>query len=252
MTAPASPDYPTYPSGLWRRILLQPGPGWIGAALEDDMHRFSLRLDHADGHIARAAARALRHPWSACPGATDFIARELGGAALAEVAQRDPFQHCTHLFDLAVLCAAHAEDKAPICFDMHVADRVDGRTTATLLENGEERLRWQLDGTAIAGSGRDLRQLSKWKLELPAREAERATLLRRAVFVSGARQYVPSESEVTAAQNRERMGVCFNYQLPQAETSTRSPDWHRDFSMSGREPLEGLDAAAEFRMMAAG
>ena len=221
------------------------------------MHRFHLRLDHAGGRITGVAAKALRHPWTGCPGATGFIASELTGAPLAEVAKRDPFEHCTHLLDLAVLLAAHAGDSEPTRFDMFVADRVGTRTTATLSENGKETLRWPLDGTTIAatarvGGGRDLRQLSQWKQELPARDAERATLLRRAVFVSGARQYTPPEGNPTAAESRERMGVCFNYRLPQARTSHRSPDWQRDFSTSGREPLEGLDAAREFETMATG
>jgi hypothetical protein len=243
--------FPTYPPGLWRRIVLQPGTGWIGGALEDDMHRFHIRIDHAGGRIAGVAARAVRHPWSACPGATGFIAKELTGERLADVARREPTQHCTHLFDLAIIAAAHADDTQPTRFDMRVADRVDGRTTATLTENGDEKLHWHLDDTAIAGTGRDLRQLSKWKQELPPREAEWATMLRRAVFVSGARQYVAPSEEQTAAMNAGRMGVCFNYLLPQAEGSTRSPNWHRDFSMSGREPLEGLDPAAEFAEMGA-
>jgi hypothetical protein len=248
MNAPAG-IYPTFPPGLWRRIVLQPGPGWIGGALEDDMHRFHLRIDHADGRITGVTAKAVRHPWSACPGATGFIAGELTGALLEDVARRDPSQHCTHLLDLAIVAAAHAGDTEPTRFDMRVADRVDDRTTATLSENGEEKLRWRLDGTVIAGSDRDLRQLSKWKRELPADEAERATLLRRAVYILGARQYVAPSIEQTAAMNSGRMGVCFNYQLPQAEGSTRTPNWHRDFSMSGREPLEGLDPEDEFRAM---
>jgi hypothetical protein len=245
MSAPAG-IHPEFPPGLWRRIVLQPGPSYIGGALEDDMHRFHLRIDHAGGRIVAVAARALRHPWSACPGATEFIATELTGELLEDVARRDPYQHCTHLFDLAVLAAAHADDGDPTCFDMRVADRVEQRTTATLAENGIEQLRWRLDGTKIAGTDRDLRQLSQWKRELPPHEAEWAMLLRRAVFVSGARQYRAPSLEQTAALNEGRMGVCFNYQLPQAEHSTRTPNWHRDFSESGREPLEGLDPQAEF------
>jgi hypothetical protein len=241
--------YPSFPPGFHRRIVLQPGEGWIGGALEDDMHRFHIRIDHADGRINAVSARAVRHPWSACPGATDFIARELTGELLADVAKRDPFQHCTHLFDLAILAAAHASDTAPTRFDMRVADRVEGRTTATLDRDGDEKLRWQIDGTAIALSGRDLRQLSKWKQELPPREAEWATLLRRAIYVSGARQYLPPPHNPTASESPERMGVCFNYQLPQAKTSRRTPNWHRDFSESGHEPLAGLDAEAEFESM---
>lgn len=241
--------FPTYPSGLWRRIVLEPGDGWIGGALEDDMHRFHIRIDHAEGRVTHVAAKAVRHPWSACPGATGFIARELTGEPLADVGCRDPAQHCTHLYDLAILAAAHAGDTAPTRFDMTVADRIDGRTTATLAENGVEKLRWQLADTVIAGTGRNLRQLSKWKQELPANVAEWATLLRRAVFVSGARQYIAPDLEQTAALNQGRMGVCFNYQMPQAQGSTRTPNWHRDFSESGIEPLAGLDPAAEFAAM---
>ncbi len=244
-----SDSFPAFPSGLWRRIVLQPGDGWIGGALEDDMHRFHLRLDHAGGRVTAVAAKALRHPWSACPGATGFIARDLTGRLLAEVGGRDPTQHCTHLYDLAILAAAHAEDTQATRFDMTVADRVENRTTAILRENGAEKLRWRLDGTAIPGTDRDLRQLSRWKRELPAQAAEWATLLRRAVFVSGARQYIAPSLVEPAARNAGRMGVCFNYQLPQAEQSTRTPDWHRDFSLSGIEPLAGLDAVAEFRAM---
>ena len=120
---------------------------------------------------------------------------------------------------------------------------------ATLAENEVEKLRWQLDGTAIDGTDRDLRQLSKWKQALSPREAEWATVLRRAVFVSGARQYIAPSLEQTAAMNQGRMGVCFNYQMPQAEGSTRTPNWHKDFSESGIEPLEGLDPVREFEAM---
>ena len=255
--------YPTWPPGLWRRIILQPGRSghlsWIGGALEDDMHRFHMRFDHADGRIIRASAQALRHPWSACPGAAPLIAGELTGALLADVARRDPAQHCTHLYDLAVVMAAHAEDTEPTRFDMRVADRVDEHTTAALEENGEESLRWQLDGTVITGpgpyAGRDLRKLSQWKQDLPLRDAERATILRRAVFISGGRQFVAPATEHAAQQGPMRMGpmrmgVCFNYQMPQAAGSTRTPDWRKDFSTSDIEPLAGLDAEAELGAMA--
>jgi hypothetical protein len=249
----ADAAYPAFPPGFWRRIVLQPGPGFIGGALEDDMHRFHLRLDHADGRITAVTAKAVRHPWSACPGATLFIAKDLTGQLLEDVATRDPTQHCTHLFDLAILAAAHTTDSTPTRFDMFVGDRIEQRTTVTLAENGEEKLRWLLDGLAIDGpgvhSGRNLRQLSQWKQDLPPQEAEWATLLRRAVMVSGARQYKVPDTEQTAASNPGRMGVCFNYQLPQAAESTRTPNWHRDFSETGDEPLAGLDAATEFAEM---
>ena len=248
--------YPAWPPGLWRRIVLQPGrnghSGWIGGALEDDMHRFHMRFDHQDGRITAVKAEALRHPWSACPGAAPHLAGELPGALLADVAARDPALHCTHLYDLAVVMAAHAGDTEPTRFDMRVADRVVDRTTAVLERNGAECIRWQLDGTAIEGgafAGRDLRQLSKWKRELLADEAELATILRRAVFVSGGRQFIPV-SDRASDQGSYRLGVCFNYQPEQAAHSVRRTNWRTDFSESGLEPLAGFDPVTNFAAMA--
>jgi len=239
--------FPTWPPGLWRRIILQPGERWIGVALEDDMHCFVLRIGHEEGRIVSVAGKALRHPWSACPGAVDYLKAQLAGKRLEDVAGLEPRENCTHLLDLAILGAAHVTDEAPRRFDMKVADRVEGRTTAILYEDGIERLRWQLDGLDVAGpQGRNLRALSQWKRELPPEEAEWATLLRRAVFVSGGRQFNPPAAERAADQGPARMGVCYNYQLPQAARSTRTPDWRQDFSLTGREPLQGLQPAEAF------
>lgn len=245
MESDTSP-HPTFPPGFWRRIILQPGPGWIGGALEDDIHRFHMRFDHSEGRITRAYAQALRHPWSACPGAAPHIASELTGALLSDVAARDPALHCTHLYDLAVVLAAHADDTAPTQFDLRVGDRADERTTATMSEIGAEVMRWQLEGTAITGgdhAGQDLRKLSSWKQSLPPREAERATMLRRAVFISGARQFTALPGLTAADEGLMRPGACFNFQLPQAAASTRCPDWRTDFSMSDSAPLARFDAA---------
>lgn len=250
-------SFPTWPPGLWRRIMLQPGPGWIGGALEDDMHNFRIRLDHEDGRITAVHAAGLRTPWSACTGAAAHIKAELTGELLADVAARDPTQQCTHLFDLAILAAAHAEDTEPTVFDMRVADRVGaselggGRTTGALSVNGVEKMRWQLDGTMIEGperfADRDMKRVSKWKSEFPPDEAEWATLLRRAIFIAPARVYDPPAGQ-KATEMAWRMGVCYNYQLPQAEDSVALFD-RRDFSTGGKEPLQGIEPEKEFVAM---
>lgn len=80
--------FPTYPTGFRRRIAIHPGHGWIGGALEDDMHHFLLRLDHDGARISGAAARALRHPWSGCAGAPDHIVEGLVALPLAELRRR--------------------------------------------------------------------------------------------------------------------------------------------------------------------
>ncbi|MCB2078533.1 MAG: hypothetical protein KDE55_12650 [Novosphingobium sp.] len=246
-------EFPKFPPGLWRRIVLDPHPHWIGAALEDDLHRFNLRIDHSDGCIARVTAQALRTPWTECGGAAGFIAAELTGELLEDVARRDPYQHCTHLLDLAILASAHAGDTAQTTFDMRVADRVDERTTATFSRDGEEMLRWQLDGTLVVGGPQDglnLRKLSQWKSELPAEEAEQATVLRRAIYISGGRQFTPPPGLHAVDMGPQRMGVCFNYQLPQAESSTRTEGWRKDFSESGDTPLADFNPDGAFAEMA--
>ncbi len=247
-----SADFPEWPPGLWRRIVLWPQPGWIGGALEDDVHRFHIRMEHAEGRITGVRAEAVRHPWTGCPGAAPYIEGDLQGELLVDTARRDPMLHCTHLFDLAVVMAAHADYRESTQYDLRVADRVDERTTATLEENGVEKVRWQLNGTGITGDapwgGRDLRQLSHWKRELPPIDAERATVLRRAVFVSGARQFEPPTDRAFDVAEL-RGGVCFNFRSPQAEQSTRMPNWRTDFSTSGGEPLLGFDPEAVFAAM---
>jgi len=236
------------PAGFRRRIAVASAPGVIAAGLEDDVHRFTVRLAHRDGIVTEVQTTTPRTPWSTCPAAGPALARELVGCALSDVAQRDPRQQCTHLMDLAVLGAAWASRREQVVFDMQVADRTDERTVARLLENGEEVLRWKLVGSVIAGPApwvaRDLRAFSRWKLHLEPEVALRAAMLRRAVMVSGARR-LPADVESRAIDRvRERQGACFTYQSPQVEQATQAAGWRRDFSHSADEPLQGFDPAA--------
>ena len=241
--------FPQFPPGFWRRIVLHPGQGWIGGAVEDDMHHFRLRFDHADGVIVAAQSNAVRHPWTGCGGAPGHIVERLTGERLDEVAQRNPVEHCTHLFDLAVLMAAHAGDDEATVFDMQVADLVEGRTTATLARNGVEHLRMSLEGTVIASpgpfAGLDLKKVSQWKHDFDAETAELLTILRRAVYVSGARRYKMRPGIEGPQSPLAKHAPCYNYRSPVVE-ETRSIYEVRDFSEPGLEPLQGLDFAGDF------
>lgn len=243
--------HPTWPPGLWRRIVLMPEAGAIHGALEDDVHRFHLRLEHAGGVITGVAARSVRIPMTGCPGASSFMAERLTGRRLAEVAAEDSRAHCTHLYDLAVLCAAHAEDLRPLRYDFKIADRVEDRTVATVERDGEQVLLWRLEGTAIRGpgewAGRELKALSRWRHELSPEVAEWAGLLRRAILVSGVRSSFDASEPASTRTNR--MGACFNYQLPVAETSYRNANWQRDWSLSDEAPLGDYDPVQAFAWM---
>lgn len=231
--------------GFWRRIRLNPTPGFIRAGLEDDFHCFQMEIAHADGVITALETRSERIPWSTCSDAGAFLAREVLGKELSVVAAFDPHAYCTHLFELLILCAAHANDTQPIQFDMRVPDRKLGKTRASVQKNGHEVLCWQLDGTLIEGpyawTGRDLRQLSQWKSLLSAVDREHAMLLRRVVHISGGRNSQNLDIARASDRGPSRMGACFTYQMPRALDAWRTPDWVRDFSQPGAEPLRDFE-----------
>lgn len=235
--------FPAFPPGFWRRIALHPFPGAVIAGLEDDVHRFVLRLAHEDGSITSVDARAERFPWSSCAEAGAFLAEQLVGSSLPAVAALDPRSHCTHLLDLAILCAAHAHDHEPVRFDLMVADRREGRTSGTLLENGVPVLQWQVNRTRIEGSGdwtgRDLREFSSWKQALSPAVARRAMMLRRAIFVSGVRAHAqPMDGH---AADRGRLGACYTYQMPRARDAVPSRQRRMDFSRGSEGPLQDFE-----------
>ncbi|MET0240545.1 MAG: DUF2889 domain-containing protein [Sphingobium sp.] len=239
---------PQFPPGLWRRISIYPAAGQVVGGLEDDAHRFILRFAHADGVIVSADVQADRFPWSTCPGAAPFLAERLVGQRVEAVAALDAYANCTHLYELAVLCAAHAGDAGPVVFDLKVGDRPtsEDRTVGTLAENGVEVLRWDVHGTMIEGpghwAGRDQRKLSTWKTELTPADAERAMMLRRAFQVSGARRQPPVMAG-RAGERTNRMGACFTYQMPRAMDAVQSREWKIDFSATRDGPLQGFDPA---------
>ena len=246
----ATTSPPLFPPGFWRRITIQSFPGQVVGGLEDDVHRFTLTLSHSNGVVDDIEITLDRYPWTSCPGAGPFLTEQLIGKRVGELAQQDPRQHCTHLYDLALLCihrtAIGSTDETDfIQYDLTVADRVAGQTTATLLENNIIQLRWQLQGTQIIGpdewTGKDLRTLSSWKKKLSGADSLRAITLRRAVFVSGVRAY-PNVMKGTAADRApNRAGACFTYQLPRAENALPTQQLHKDFSQSKTQPLAQFD-----------
>ena len=245
---PAEIRYPIYPPGFWRRIILIPSPGTIDLGLEDDAHRFLLRICHEAGNITDIRARADRFPWSTCADAGPYLCEQLIGRRLGDVAALESASHCTHLLDLAVLGAAQMRATSRLCYDMRLADRIGGLTTATLSENDRPGLVWPLDGTEIIGpgqwAGRDLRKLAIWKGELSPQDALWATMLRRAVMVSGVRRQPEILAARAADMSHSRIGACYTHQLPRAENAIPSISWRRDFSGSADAPLRGFGAEA--------
>lgn len=210
--------------------------------LEDDVHRFILTLEHDGQTITAVEASTERVPWSVCPGAGPFLQAELTGKTLDDVARLDPKIHCTHLFELAVLCAAHAHQSMPVRYDMQVGDPIDGRTSALLRVDGVEDVVWQVHGTLLEGpapwAGQDLRRLSQWGQQLGHDLQLKAMMLRRAIMVSGARRQPQVMRDGLPSLDPRRLGACFRYQLPRASDAEQTADWRKDFSHSSEGPLQ--------------
>ena len=232
--------------GFRRRIIVTPAAGIVCAAVEDDFHCFLIRLEHAEGRVTALAADAERFPWTTCPAAGDHLAAEVTGRPLAEIAQLDPLQHCTHMFELIVLAAAHAAGDAPSRFDLTATDRIDGRTRVALAIDDSPVLAWDVHGSVIQGPapwvGRELRRLSSWRQELTPELREWAGLLRRVVQISQGRGLALETRKTAADWGKGRLGACFTYQPARASEATRIPGWIRNFSDDPVGPLAGYQA----------
>ncbi len=198
----SSPGRRPYGDGVYRRaILLRALDGEVLGDLEDDFHRFRVRLEHDGRRVLSLRGEADRFPWTTCPGAVDPLAR-LAGTPLAERAtalaeHSDPRAHCTHLFDLAALACSHAAARrAERRYDIEIPDRVKGRTRATLRRDGEPLLSWTVEGHRIldpppfAGVVMRGRQFMQWaEAQLAPDLAEAAIALRRTCYISGGRAH---------------------------------------------------------------
>lgn len=224
--------------GYRRRIRIVPEQGRCTAALEDDYHRMTVTLSHDAGHVVQVEAKLERAPWTTCPGATLQLARDLTGAALAEVSRiASKRANCTHLHDLATLAAAHWRDAAPSVIDIWVADPRDGVRDAELRHNGEPEMAWRLDGSMLVApegaAGLPLTGLRDWIASLDAAKREHARLLQWACMVAHGRLIPLSEQ----SDAKRFPASCYTFQPERAQAAVRIGEIV-DFSSTLRQPLD--------------
>ena len=177
-----------------RRVVLErPADGVVEAEVEDHIHHFAVRVGHADGRVRDIAGRAVRSPWSTCPGAVAALA-ELVGMPVDGARVVDPGVHCTHLLDLALVAVRFAgTDVATRRFDLAVEGWDGPDATATVQRDDGLSLRWSMRSMEIVApepyAGHRLGAgFTSWAIAtLPADEAELALLLRRAAWMSSSR-----------------------------------------------------------------
>ena len=241
---------PDYGSGVFRRRLhWQAVPGCVAVALEDSNHGFRLRLRHDGRQITAVEAEPVRHPFTTCPEAVSNV-QQVTGLALADAAalraRLPQATNCTHLVDMALLAASHADDAGQARhYDIAVADERDGLTAARITCDGQAIHAWAIRNHAIetpAGlAGRPvMRGFYAWAAaQFSGMELEAAQLLQRGYFVAQARRsvYLPVE-RYPASSDGMTIGACYSYNTGAVERALRIHGSVRDYSRSAERLLQ--------------
>ncbi len=241
-----------YGRGIFRRcIRLRAQGSRVEGDLEDDFHRFGVRLDHDGRQVVRIQGAAGRYPWSACPGAVAPLQRLVGmrlaTACSAARAWTDPRAQCTHLFDLAGLAIAHAAaGRRERRYEIEIPDRVDGRCHARLRRDGEALLDWEIErGSVVApepfagrpsfGGG-----FARWaEATLAPDLAEAAVVLQRACGISLGRMWDMDQVPGAWVFGAMTSGACHTFQPGTVEGARRVVGSMRDFSATPEDLLTG-------------
>ncbi|HEX7875278.1 MAG TPA: hypothetical protein VF489_01705 [Sphingobium sp.] len=235
-------------AGFRRRILIEPAPGRVVAELEDDYHRMVVTLEHEGGVVSRVSSEMKRGPWTTCPGAMAQLEQTFADVSLAEFVRRGgKAQNCTHLYDLAIFGAAHADDRAAVAYDIFVTDPVDGKRDAKLWRDGALVLHWVMEGDRFlapaALAGRTMKDLGDWIAAQDKTGAEAGRILRWACILAyGRAMDMPAGLSATAFPGAS----CYTFQPERAQVATRRPGADIDFSQPGFEPLADRHKAFSF------
>lgn len=230
--------------GFRRRFRVTASQGQVTAALEDDYHCMAVTLRHDGETITAVEAVMDRAPWTTCPGSPAVLKSTFEGVALSATAARgEKKANCTHLHDLAVLAAAHAQDQQPAVYDILVSDAVDGQNVAEIVCNGDVLLRLVHEADIVvepeAVRGVSLFKLRPWieSLDAPLREAAR--LLQWGTIIAHGRA-IPMERQSDASRIPPN---CYTFQ-PERAVQAKRIGKIIDFSNGPRLPLDHFDGTS--------
>lgn len=225
--------------GFRRRFIVTPGAGWVRCQLEDDYHCMSVTLHHVGG-IARTVEPVLeRAPWTTCPGAVAELVRTFTGMALDAFATRGgKSANCTHLYDMAQLAAAHADDDRPLIYDVLASDPADGQRRIELRRDGTAVFGWvEENGRFVEPAelrGMTLQGMRPWIDSLEPARREAARVLRWGAMIAHGRT-IPMDRQSDAG--RMPLGNCYTFQ-PRIVAAAKRVGAIRDFSIGTVKPLD--------------
>jgi hypothetical protein len=249
---------PDYGRGAFRRrIELRGAPACVEGDLEDDFHRFGVRVEHDGRQVVRIAGFARRHPWATCPGALSPLERLAGMplAAAGSAVRRwtDPRAQCTHLLELAGLAVAHAAaGRTRRAYTIEIPDRVAGRSCARLARDGAPLLEFEIEHGAIvapepfAGQASFGGGFGRWaEATLEPDLAEAAIVLQRACGIALGRQWDMDQVPGAWVFGALTGGACHTFGARVVEDAARVVGSQRDFTATPERLLAREGAADE-------
>jgi hypothetical protein len=241
-----------YGGGIFRRrIELRGAERCVQGDLEDDFHRFGVRLEHDGRQVVRISGSAGRYPWSTCPGALAPLERLVGMplAAASSAVRRwtEPRAQCTHLLDLAGLAVAHAAaGRARRRYEVEIPDRVAGRSHARLRRDGAAFLDFEIEHGAIVSPKTFVGQASfgggfgRWaEASLEPDLAEAAIVLQRACGIAMGRQWDMDQVPGAWVFGALTGGACHTFGARVVEDARRVVGSQRDFTEAPERLLPG-------------
>ncbi len=231
-----------YGEGIYRRrIQLNTEGSSVIGNLEDDFHRFRVRLEHDGTAVQSIVGESARYPWTTCPSAAaqlqSLVGMTLSESAAAAARHTDPRQQCTHFFDLASCTITHAaSNRSTRTYDIEVPDRTDNKTSPKLSVDGRPVLAWEVEESKIVApepyAGRLIGAgFQKWlEATFDLENQEYGLLLRRACTISLGR-FVSLDQYSSAGELGHRtLGICFSYQTENVDRARRAYGMTREFS----------------------
>lgn len=227
--------------GYRRRIRVEPADGVVLAMLEDDIHCMAVSLKHDGVRVHAVEPVTKRMPWDTCPGAAAKLVETFEGQPLVDVtARHEKKQNCTHLHDLAVIAAAHANDVDGFTYDIAASDPVEGERQLEIRRDGRLLHRWiERDGILVEPAeiaGQSLMSLRDWIGSLQGTSQEAARLLQWGSLVAHGRTMSIEEQSRAA----DLPPNCYTFQPERAVRAKRIGD-RFDFSDGSRVLLDSFD-----------
>lgn len=232
------------PPGFWRRLRVTPAETAVCSQLEDDFHCMSVTVHHRDGLAVSIEPQIHRAPWTTCPRAEATLTQTFGDLPLSKFAEQagQKRQNCTHLFDLAVLAAAHAADSETLIYDIVVSDPVAGERSAEIQCNGTLLLSWKDQAFVLSWpeelAGQRLDKLRQWIDRQDEATQEAARLLQWGMMLAHGRT-IPLADQSDASKMPSN---CYTFQPERARRARRVGEII-DFSHGSARPLDNVEPA---------